>query len=152
MWCLEFLGKDVPSPIHELIKKYKLEKQVHFLSRTDDTLNIFRRKSVYGLSSRNEGFHNSLEEAKSQGCTCLAFDCQTGPKEIISDGESGILIENGSIEDMAKKLNTLLSDEKLRSYLSKNAVEEVKRFDISLIMKQWDNVIEQVNGKEKILP
>lgn len=147
-WCLEFLGKDVPSPIHELIKKYKLEKQVHFLGRTDDIQNVLRRKSVYVLSSRNEGFPNSLLEAMSQGCACLAFDCQTGPKEIITDGVSGLLVKNGSIEDLTQKLKDLLTDEQLRRTLSKNAAEEVKRFNQETIMNQWNELIEKVCNKK----
>lgn len=147
-WCLEFLGHDGPGPIHDLVKKYQLEKQVHFLGRSDDIQNVLRRKSVYVLSSRNEGFPNSLVEAMSQGCACLAFDCQTGPKEIITDGVNGLLVENGSVEDLTQKLKNLLTDERLRETLSKNAVEEVRRFNKETIMDQWDELIEIVYKKK----
>lgn len=147
-WCLEFLGKDVPSPIKDSVEKYKIEKQVHFLGRSDDIQSVLRRKSVYVLSSRNEGFPNSLIEAMSQGCACLAFDCQTGPKEIITDGVNGLLVENGSVEDLTQKLKNLLTDERLRKTLSKNAVEKVERFNKETIMNQWDELIETVYKKK----
>lgn len=148
-WCLEFLGTDSPSPIHELVDKYHLEKKVRFLGRSDDMQGMLRRKSVYVLASRFEGCPNSLIEAMSQGCACVAFNCQTGPKEIITDGVSGLLVENGSVDDLTRKLDALLSDEQRRISLSKNAVEEVKRFNPETIMKQWDELIEKVCDKNE---
>ena len=121
-----------------------MEDCVRFLGRSDEIQNVLRRKSVYVLSSRNEGFPNSLTEAMSQGCACVAFNCQTGPKEIITEGVSGLLVENGSIEDLTQKLKDLLTDERLRKTLSKNAVEEVKRFNKETIMNQWNELIEKV--------
>ncbi|MBP5666908.1 MAG: glycosyltransferase [Salinivirgaceae bacterium] len=96
---------------------------------------------MYVLSSRREGFPCSLIEAMSQGCACVAFDCKTGPNEIITDGKSGLLARNGDINDLASKLQLLIEDETLRKKLSAGAMEEVKRLDKELIMKQWDELI-----------
>ena len=85
----------------------------------------------------------------SQGCACVAFDCKTGPNEIITEGKSGMLAYNGDIDDLAAKLKLLIEDENLRQRLSVGAVEEVKRFDKELIMKQWDELIEEVTHNKK---
>lgn len=147
-WKLDFLGTDGDSPIHKKVKQYHLENCVRFLGRSDEIQNVLRQKSVYVLSSRNEGFPNSLTEAMSQGCACVAFNCQTGPKEIITDGVSGLLAKNGSVDDLANKMTRLISDEELRLRLSKNAVEEVKRFDQKIILKQWEELVEHFNMKK----
>ena len=140
-WQLEFLGTDADGPVHDMVENFGISKQVRFLGHSDSVQDVLRKKSVYVLSSRNEGFPNSLVEAMSQGCACIAFDCSTGPKEILTDGVSGLLVKNGSVEDMAEKMASLLSDENLRLFLSRNAVEEVKRFDYDVIMKQWDDLL-----------
>ena len=140
-WKLQFIGLNNDNYISNLAKSYRLEKQVDFSGWTDEIDTILRTKSIYVLSSRREGFPCSLLEAMSQGCACVAFDCKTGPNEIISDGESGLLAHNGDVDDLTAKLRLLIEDENLRQQLSAGAVEDVKRFDKELIMKQWDELI-----------
>ena len=129
-----------------MVKKFYLENQVDFLGWTNEIDAVLQTQSIYVLSSRREGFPCSLIEAMSQGCACVAYDCKTGPNEIITDGKSGLLARDGDVDDLAEKLRLLIEDEKLRQKLSENAVEEVKRFDKELIMKQWDELIRLTIG------
>ncbi len=148
-WKLQFVGLNNNNYISNLAKLYKIDNQVEFLGWTDETDKVLQTKSIYVLSSRNEGFPNSLIEAMSQGCACVAFDCKTGPNEIITEGKSGLLACNGDIDDLAAKLQLLIEDENLRQQLSVGAVEEVKRFDKNMIMKQWDELIEDVTHNKQ---
>ena len=141
-WKLQFVGANDDNYINDLIKSCGLENQIDFLGWTDEIDKILQNKSIYVLSSRREGFPCSLIEAMSQGCACVAFDCKTGPNEIITDGKSGLLARDGDVDDLAEKLRLLIEDEKLRQRLSTNAAEEVKRFDKELIMKQWNKLIQ----------
>ena len=140
-WKLQFIGLNNDIYISSLTQSYYLERQVEFIGWNNNINEILRTKSIYILSSRSEGFPNSLIEAMSQGCACVAFDCKTGPNEIITDGKSGMLARNGDVDDLAAKLKLLIEDENLRQRLSIGAVEEVKRFDKELILKQWDELI-----------
>lgn len=141
-WELQFVGATDDNHISNLAKSYGIDNQVNFLGWSDKIDKILQTKCIYVLSSRNEGFPNSLIEAMSQGCACVAFDCKTGPNEIITDGKSGLLAINGNVDDLAVKLQRLIEDENLRQRLSISATEEVKRFDKELIMKQWDELIQ----------
>jgi glycosyltransferase involved in cell wall biosynthesis len=143
-WKLQFVGEVNDNKISEMVKEYNLKNQVDFLGWSDNIDKVLQTKSIYVLSSRHEGFPCSLLEAMSQGCACVAFDCKTGPNEIITDGISGQLARDGDVDDLAAKLQQLIEDENLRQRLSAGAVEEVKRFDKKLIMKQWDELIEDV--------
>ena len=77
----------------------------------------------------------------------MAFDCKTGPNEIITDGKSGILVRNGDVDDLAYKLQLLIEDENLRQRLTTAATEEVRRFEIDNIMQQWDELIQLTVGQ-----
>lgn len=140
-WSLLFIGATNNDHISKMAQSFGLEKQIEFLGWKDNIDKILRTKSIYVLSSRNEGFPNSLLDAMSQGCACVAFNCKTGPNEIITDGKSGLLANNGDVNDLTAKLQMLIDDENLRQRLSAGAVEEAKRFDKELIMKQWDKLI-----------
>lgn len=141
-WRVQFIGTNDDNKISSMVKDFGLENQVDFLGWTDDIDKILQTKSIYVLSSRREGFPNSLLEAMSQGCACLAFNCKTGPNEIINNRVSGLLARNGDVDDLATKLQLLIEDETLRQKLSAGAMDEVKRFDKDLIMKQWDELIQ----------
>lgn len=141
-WKLQFVGATDDNHISNLTKSYGLENRVDFLGWTDEIDKTLQTKSIFVLSSRREGFPCCLLEAMSQGCACVAFDCKTGPNEIITDGKSGLLAINGDVDDLAVKLQRLIEDELLRQKLSIGATEEVKRFDKELIMKQWDELIQ----------
>lgn len=144
-WQLHFLGRDDDDYIHQLAEELGVSSSVKFLGRRDDVAQVMQTKSIYVLSSRYEGFPNTLIEAMSQGCACVAFDCQSGPKEIIQDGTSGLLVKNQDIKDLSSQLNILISNQSLRYNLSENAKQEVKRFEFYATMRQWDDVINKID-------
>ena len=144
-WDLEIMGRTnnkIPNEIQRL-----QQERVTWLGWKDNVDKILCDKSIFVLASRYEGCPNSLIEAMNQGCACLATDCDGGMKEIITEGKSGLLARNGDVDDLAAKLQLLIENEELRQRLSAGAVEEVKRFDKELIMKQWDELIEDVTQR-----
>lgn len=140
-WTLEFIGKNNDPYIDNLIKENELCDRVRFLGHKDDLDKELRKKSIYVLSSRYEGFPNSLSEAMSQGCACIAFNCSTGPKEIITDMKSGLLVEEKNIKELANKLDLLINNPLLRKRLSNGALKDVDRFDSEKILKEWRDII-----------
>lgn len=139
-WHLEILGTNDECQIPSEINKIPQE-QVVWLGWQKKVPEILQTKSIFVLASRYEGCPNSLIEAMSQGCACLGSNGEGGIKEIITDGKSGLLARSGDADDFAVKLQLLIGNENLRQRLSAGAVEEVKRFDKELIMKQWNDLI-----------
>jgi glycosyltransferase involved in cell wall biosynthesis len=56
-------------------------------------LKYFSRSDVFVLSSYAEGMPNVLVEAMMCGCTPVATNCPTGPREPLYDGRIGHLVE-----------------------------------------------------------
>ncbi len=56
-----------------------------------DPLNYFARAGTFVLSSHVEGLPNVLVEAMLCGCTPVAANCPTGPREVLKDGAYGYL-------------------------------------------------------------
>ena len=111
---------------------------------TEDIAEEFAKSSIYVMSSRYEGFGLVLAEAMSCGLPCISFDCPYGPREIITDGEDGLLADDGNIENLAKKLEHLMSNEELRIEMGTMAIQNISRFKPDSIMAQWINLFNSI--------
>ena len=103
--------------------------------------------AAFVLSSRYEGFGNALGEAMAYGLPVAAFDCPFGPREMISDGESGLLVPNGDVRALALALDRLMGDPRLRERLGAAARDEAKRFAAPTIIAQWDRLVTRTVGR-----
>ena len=78
-----------------------------------------------------------------------AFACPCGPRDIIHDGEDGILCENGNIEALAAGICRLIEDEPLRKEMGRKAAQNIQRFTIDRIMLQWDQLFQEIVRKKR---
>jgi glycosyltransferase involved in cell wall biosynthesis len=148
-WHIEIAGTGNDKNINylkQLTKQLGIEDSVYFLGFVKDIDKLMQQSHIFVLSSRYEGFGMCLIEAMSQGCACISFDCPTGPKEIITDGYSGILIENQNIEKMSEAILRVIEDEELREMLSQNAGKEVIRFTPDKTVERWEELFKELKN------
>lgn len=69
-----------------------LSGSVKLVGYVANPLSYFHRAEVFALSSHVEGLPNVLVEAMLSGCTPVATDCPTGPREVLRGGEIGYLV------------------------------------------------------------
>lgn len=143
-WDLYIFGNGDRMPYQEIADQLQLGESVHLMPATEDIVNEFAISSIYVMSSRYEGFGLVLAEAMSCGLPCVSFDCPYGPREIIRDGEDGLLAENGSIEILAQKIGLLMANEGLRKEMGAKAIQNIARFKPEVIMAQWINIFNSI--------
>lgn len=80
------------SELETLIVELGLSDVVSLLGYVENPLKFFARADVFVLSSHVEGLPNVLVEAMMCGCTPVATDCPTGPREVLQDGKYGYLV------------------------------------------------------------
>ena len=87
-------------------------------------------------TKHHEGFPLSLLEAGASGCAVVATK-QGGIGELIKDNRTGVIVSTQA-EDVAKKLEKLIKNKKLRENLAKNLQKKVKaEFDWSIISEKY---------------
>ena len=144
-WQLELWG-DGPQRdmLHTLIRSKNLEGQIMLKGTTQNILQEMAHAEFFVLSSRWEGIPNVLCEAMALGMPVIATDCPTGPRELITDGEDGLLVPVGDVGAMANAIVKLIQDKELRQQLGAKAKTKMKQYDTATIAKLWAREFDKV--------
>lgn len=135
---LVILGEGAERPaLIKLASDLGLKDRVHLLGNVPDPEVWYQRAKCFVLSSRHEGWPNALMEAMACGCPVVSFDCDYGPAEIIEDGVSGLLVEEGDVALLAAAIQRVLNDESLRDRLSTSGIRRAAMFRVEFIARCW---------------
>lgn len=141
-WKLYIAGAGESNYLLTIISRLNISKQIVLLGEVKDISILMEQVKIFALTSRYEGFPMVLIEAMSQGLPCIAFDCFTGPGDIITDGYDGILVPDQDIDDFVSKLLVLINNSELQKRLGLNAANSSKKYSIEKIIKKWNELLE----------
>ena len=111
------IGNDTEKEkLEKLIIDLNLENQVFLLGRKENPFIWLKHAILFIHTSYGEGLPNVLLEAMATETPIISYDCPTGPKDILLNGECGELVEMGNVEQLADKIYNLLIDEKKQNY------------------------------------
>lgn len=143
-WTLNIYGSGNKEEYLSLINNENVSR-CYLHDAVSNIFEMYSKSSIYALSSRFEGFGMVIVEAMSCGIPPVAFDCPWGPRQIITDGKDGILVENGNVQELADKICYLVENEDIRKDMARNAVEKAKLYSVDVIMKKWLDLFESIN-------
>lgn len=115
-----------------------------------DVNHEYLSSSIFVLPSRFEGFGMVLIEAMASGLPVIAFDCENGPRSIISDGVNGFLIPPFNVDMLSEKMMSLMDDVELRKRLGLNAYNESKKYDMEHIGIQWKQLFDSLINRNEV--
>ena len=103
----------------------------------------FLSSCIFAMTSISEGLPMVLLEAMQYGVPCIAYETDSGIKDIIDDGENGYVITGRNETDFIEKMNYLLGNEKELKKFQKNAISKSKKFSSENLSKKWIDILEQ---------
>lgn len=135
--------------LESLISEKNLCGKVFLDGYCNDVHKTLCDHDVYLMTSRQEGFPNSLSEAMAVGLPSVSFACHEGIDELTESGKSGFAVTEGDREVFVNKLIALAENASLRKEMGANAMHIIDKYDVDIIMKQWQNCIDEAMGKAK---
>ncbi len=137
-WKLQIIGSGEEE---NNLKKQALElginNRVDFIAETKNIDLYYRCSSLYCMSSRNEGFPMVLLEAQAYGIPIIAYDCDTGPADIVYNSKLGCLVKE--INEVSLANSILYAMQMNWDYKYIKSV--VNKYRIDSIVEKWEKII-----------
>lgn len=121
-----------------------LGKTVVFTGARKDVYDILHKSSVFAFTSRTESFGMVLLEAFACGLPVVAYDCETGPRDLVQSYYNGFLVSDDDEEAFAMKLSLLMLDEEMRTRFGENAKLTARQYDNAVVLPQYSDLIQKL--------
>jgi len=137
-WKLRIVGSgETEVELRDMIKRLELAASVEMLPPTRDVQRMYREASCFVLSSRFEGLPLVLIEAMAMGLPIVSFDCETGPREVVVNNLTGLLVPPEDTEALAAAIDRVASDWDNRVSMGNAALVRSRLFSLDAIARQW---------------
>ncbi|MFI7705055.1 glycosyltransferase family 4 protein [Nonomuraea sp. NPDC049480] len=140
-WTLRIFGTG-PSQqrLQERIDEHAMGGRIRLMGRTDRIHEELAKASIYALSSRIEGLPMAMIEAMGHALPIVAFDCPTGPADVLTPGRDGVLVPPRDVDELGEALGRLMGDPELRRRLGAGAAETAHDYTPEVVMPLWEEL------------
>ena len=147
-WAIHIYGSgELKEQVKSLIESNHLQDTMLMHEPTDNIRDKYLESSICVVSSRYEGFSMVILESMACGVPVVSFDCPHGPRNIIHNGEDGILVEYLNTQAMADSICELIEHPEQRIELGKKAQNNIQRFSKDRVMKLWTEFFSELRNQ-----
>jgi glycosyltransferase involved in cell wall biosynthesis len=143
------LGGEGPErqSLENLARQLGIADRVKFLGEVEDLASLLAASQLLVHPSHAEGLSNTVLEAMGEGLPVVASAVGATP-EIIEDGESGLLVPPGSLDDLTSAVGRLLADPQLRARLGVSGRQVIeRRCNAAVIAGQYERLFRELLAK-----
>lgn len=150
-WRLDIYGNGNREPYLLQMQKLRINpSRCHLYGPTADVKKEYLNSSIFVLPSRFEGFGLVIIEAMACGVPVVSFNCENGPRSIITDGVDGFLIPTFDIDAYVDKVIMLIQNESHRYQMGENARMTASQYDIAKIAPQWKLLFDELMQNNEV--
>lgn len=146
-WVVDIWGKKDRATYYKelelLIKRHNLEDKVFIHGATEEVPKVLSAADLFVCPSAYEGFGMAAGEAMSVGLPVIAYKSCPGVNELVVDGETGILCDDG-LEPLKASMEALMSNKALRASLGDKARASMEQYFPESIWNQWEALMDDV--------
>lgn len=144
-YTLNFIGgvdeQSYNNQVLDLINKFNLQDKVKFWGVRKDIFHILKEMDVLISASRGEALPTVMIEALYLEIPIISSDCDYGPKEILKNGEYGLIFKVDDYENLAKCFERLVNDNELYNKFISTSKERSKLFTFDKAVDSYLNIL-----------
>jgi glycosyltransferase involved in cell wall biosynthesis len=133
------------------IAEFDVADNVKLMGFTQQLPEELSKASIYVLSSRFEGFPMVLLEGMMCGLAPVAFDCPTGPRDLIDHGENGLIVPHKDVDALASSIIELIEDDDRRRAFGARSQEAMEaQYTTAAIAEKWERLFMDIAERRGI--
>ena len=146
-WALDIFGQgEWEQKLREQADRLEIADSLRINRPTSRIFDEYARSAFLAMSSHFEGLPMVMIEAMACGLPVVSFDYPCGPKDIIREGENGLMVPKGDAPALARAMARLMTDEALRQRMSGEARKVTEVYSEDNVMKQWEQCFDSLKA------
>jgi glycosyltransferase involved in cell wall biosynthesis len=129
------------APLRALVTELGLDASVRLMGYSSTVGQAQAAAACSLLTSTFEGSPRVVTESMSRGTPAIAYTIRYGPRDLITDGVDGLLVERHEPDALAAAIVSLLSDPARVREMGRRAGEIVERFPVADFERAWSEVL-----------
>jgi glycosyltransferase involved in cell wall biosynthesis len=125
---VQFFGRVLPERVSELTRKHA---------------KLLVLPSLY-----SEGLPNALLEAMSLGIPVIATDVSGGVRDLLENGQAGLLVAPGDVGSLEKAIESVWHDEQLQQELAQAGLKATEKYSWPVVISMWEELFEKMLNKK----
>ena len=146
-WIVEIWGavdnKTYYMELKNFIKLHGLTDKVFLKGTTDKVPQVLKEADIFAFPSAYEGFGMALAEGMSVGLPSVGFKSCPAVNELIKDGKTGILCDDGA-DGLASALDKLMGNQQLRIEMGAAAKADMAEYAPQKIWDKWEMLLKEL--------
>jgi len=90
------------------------------------------------------GIGNVIIEALACGVPVVATDCDFGPREVIRQSQSGLLVPVEDVDSLSRSIASVLDDRDLARHLAEGARRRAQDFDVANMTRAYERLFREL--------
>ncbi len=132
--------------LKEYVNKNRLQDSVEFTGSVDNVYDYLRAADIFVFPTENEAFGISLIEGMACGLPAISTPVG-GVKDILCNGQNGLVVASGHFQQLYQALDTLLSDSAFSTCLGQAAWQTVQdRYSAEMVTQEYIELFTHVTS------
>lgn len=135
-WQLKIVGTGKDMPMYQRMIENEKIPNVTFEGH-QNPLPYYKEASLFMMTSRSESWGLTLTEAQQMGVVSIAFDTYASLREIITNGQDGVVVEEGNVDVYVNRMLGLMRNDTERQRMAKQAIVSSQQFSQEKVAEMW---------------
>lgn len=118
-------------------------KNIHFLEfkTKEELMKYYKSAEIFVFPTREDIWGLVINEAMANGLPVITTDRCVAGLELIENGVNGYLVSTDDVENLAKKMIDVLSNEELRTSMAYASLKKIKNYTIENMVKKHIQIL-----------